>query len=43
MRDFFSKVGRMIQNEQNYDGCDLVESIGAIARIAKFEANPKRP
>ena len=40
---FFSKVGGMIQNEQNYDGCDLVESAGAIARIAEFEANPRGP
>ena len=40
---FFSKVGGMNQNEQNYDGCDLVESVEAIARIAEFEANPKGP
>ena len=40
---FFSKVGGMIQNERNYDGCDLVESAGAIARIAEFEANPEGP
>ena len=40
---FFIKVGRMIQNERNYDGCDRVESVGAIARIAEFEANPKGP
>jgi hypothetical protein len=40
---FFSKVGGMIENERNYDGCDLVESAGAIARIAEFEANPKGP
>ena len=40
---FFSKVGGMIHNERNYDGCDLVESAGAISHIAEFEANPKRP
>ena len=37
---FFSEVGGMIQNKRNYNGCDLVESAGA---IAEFEANPKGP
>lgn len=37
---YFSKVGGMIKNERNYDGCDLVESIGAVTRIAEFEADP---
>ena len=33
----------MISNENNYDGCDLVESAGALARIAEFEADPTGP
>jgi hypothetical protein len=40
---FFSKVGGMISNERNYDGIDLVESAGALARIAEFEADPTGP
>ena len=39
----FSKVGGMISNERSYDGIDLVESAGALARIAKFEADPTGP
>ena len=40
---FFSKVGGMIQNERNYDGCDLIEGADIVARIAEFEENPKGP
>ena len=40
---FFTKVGGMLHNERSYDGCDLVESVGALARIVKFEADPKGP
>ena len=40
---FFSKVNGLIQNERNYDGCDLVENVGPIVHIAQFEANPKGP
>ena len=35
---FFSKVRGMIRNERCYDGCDLLGSVGALNRIAEFQA-----
>ncbi len=40
---FFSKVWGMVQNEKTYDGRDLVESVGTLARIIEFEVDPKGP
>ena len=29
--------------KRTYNGCDLIRSIGALARIAKFKVDPKDP